>query len=94
MRVVYYDIYRSSQEVENELNVEYCEFDEVLKESDFGSIHVPATKATYHFIGERECKLMKPTAILINTAWGIVVDEKALLRVFKEKWIQGAGIDV
>ena len=94
MKVIYYDIYRQSPDVESELNVKYCEFDEVLKESDFISIHVPSIKETYHLIGERELKLMKPTSIFINTARGVVVDEKALFKALKEKKIQGAGIDV
>jgi glyoxylate reductase len=94
MKVIYYDIYRQNPDVENDLNVTYCEFDEVLQESDFVSIHIPSTKETHHLIGDRELKLMKPTSIFINTARGAVVDEKALCTILKEKKIQGAGIDV
>ena len=94
MNVIYYDIYRQSPDIENELNVKYCEFDEVLKESDFISIHVPSIKETYHMIGERELKLMKPSSIFINTARGVIVDEQALSKALKEKKIQSAGIDV
>jgi glyoxylate reductase len=94
MKVIYNDIYRQSPDVENDLNVTYCEFDEVLQASDFISIHVPSTRETYHLIGEREFSLMKPSSIFINTARGAVVDEKALFHALKEKKIQGAGIDV
>ena len=94
MKVIYYDVYRQSPEVEKELNVEYRKFDEVLKESDFVSLHVPATEETHHLMGEEALKMMKSTAILINTSRGVIVDERALFKALKEKWIQGAGIDV
>lgn len=68
--------------------------DTLLKESDVVVIIVPLTKETYHLIGERELKLMKPTGILINVARGKVVDENALIRALKERWILGAGLDV
>jgi glyoxylate reductase len=68
--------------------------DEVLAEADFISLHVPLTEATRHLIGARELSLMKPTAILINTARGPVVDEKALVSALKAGTIAGAGLDV
>lgn len=68
--------------------------DEVLAQSDFVSLHCPLTKETYHLIGERELRLMKPEAILINTSRGPVVDEPALVRALSEGWIAGAGLDV
>jgi len=68
--------------------------EELLRESDFVSLHVPLTAETRHSIGERELRMMKPTAILINTSRGPVVDEEALARALREKWIGGAGIDV
>jgi len=55
---------------------------------------VPLTKDTYHMIGEKELKMMKPTAYLINTARGAVVDTEALVKALKEKWIAGAALDV
>jgi glyoxylate reductase len=94
MKVIYYDVDRQNPDVEKDLNVKYYEFDEVLKESDFISIHVPSTKETHHLIGDRELGLMKPESFFINTARGAIVDEKALLKALKEKKIQGAGIDV
>src|SRR5262249_55330013 len=68
--------------------------EEVLRESDFVSLHVPLTEETRHYISERELRMMKRTAILINTARGPVVDEEALVRALHERWIGGAGLDV
>ena len=93
MRILYYDIVRR-EDVEKELGVEYRKLEDLLKESDFVSINVALTKDTYHLIGERELKLMKPTAYLINTARGPVIDTKALVRALKEEWIAGAALDV
>ncbi|MCD6444109.1 D-glycerate dehydrogenase [Candidatus Bathyarchaeota archaeon] len=94
MKVLYYDIYRPPAEVEQKLGVEYRPLDELLKESDFVSLHVPLTKNTYHLIGERELRLMKKTAYLINTARGAVVDTYALAKALEEGWIAGAALDV
>jgi D-3-phosphoglycerate dehydrogenase len=66
----------------------------LLKESDFVSVHTPLDKQTWHLIGEAEFKQMKPTAYLINTARGAIIDEAALIKALKEKWIAGAGLDV
>jgi glyoxylate reductase len=74
--------------------VEYRELDDLLKESDFITLHCPLTKETHHLIGKRELALMKPTAILINTSRGPVVDEKALVSVLSKGRIAGAGLDV
>ncbi|RLF23348.1 MAG: 3-phosphoglycerate dehydrogenase [Thermoprotei archaeon] len=68
--------------------------DYLLERSDIVSLHVPLTKETYHMIGERELRIMKPTAVLINTSRGAVVDTKALLRALREGWISGAALDV
>ena len=67
---------------------------ELLKESDYVSLHTPLNKDTRHIIGEAELKQMKPTAYLINTARGPVVDEPALIKALEEKRIAGAGLDV
>ncbi len=83
MRVIHHDVVSGGASKE-----------EVLRESDFVSLHVPLTDQTRHYIGERELRIMKPTAILINTARGPVVDERALVRALREKWIAGAGLDV
>ena len=68
--------------------------DEMLSRADFVSLHCPLTPQTRHLIGERELRLMKPSAILVNTARGPVVDEPALVRALTEGWISAAGLDV
>ena len=93
MKVIYYSRTRKT-DIERELNAKYVSLEELLKTADIISLHVPLTKETYHLIGERELKMMKKTAFLINTARGAVVDEKVLVRALKEKWIAGAALDV
>jgi len=93
MKVRAYDPY-IDEEVAKELTLELVDLDTILKESDFVSIHAPLLPETRGMIGERELKLMKKTAYLINVARGPIVDEKALNKALKENWIAGAGIDV
>ncbi|RKD29140.1 2-hydroxyacid dehydrogenase [Thermohalobacter berrensis] len=93
MKILYHNRKRD-EEFEKELNAKWVDKDTILKEADFISIHVPLTKETRYMIGERELKLMKRNAILINTARGPVVDEKALVKALKEGEIWGAGLDV
>ncbi|HSB05015.1 MAG TPA: D-glycerate dehydrogenase [Thermodesulfobacteriota bacterium] len=80
--------------IEKTKGVSYSDLDDLLRESDFVSIHCPLTQETHHLIGKRELDLMKSTAILINTARGPVVDEKALVGALKQKKIAAAGLDV
>jgi len=80
--------------LEKELNAKKVDLNYLLKESDFISLHVPLNNETHHLISEKELKIMKKNAIIINTSRGPVVDEKALLEALKEKWIFGAGLDV
>jgi len=94
VEIIYYDKYRAPEEVEKELNVRYVPFPRLLKSSDVLSIHIPLTDETRGMIGEKELRLMKPTAILINPARGEIVDEEALAKALKEGWIFGAAIDV
>ena len=68
--------------------------DDLLQQADFVSLHVPLSEQSRHMIGERELRMMKPGATLINTARGGLVDETALVRALAEGWIAGAGIDV
>jgi glyoxylate reductase len=93
MNVIYVDS-RVNDVLELHLNAQKVDLPALLQESDFISLHVPLTKDTHHLIGEKELKMMKKTAILINTSRGPVVDEKALARSLKKKWIFGAGLDV
>lgn len=94
MNVLYYDAFRRTSEEEKEWGINYRELDDLLKEADFVSLHVPLIPETEHLIGERELKLMKKTAYLINTARGPIVDEKALVEALKNSEISGAGLDV
>ncbi|MEM2876313.1 MAG: NAD(P)-dependent oxidoreductase, partial [Candidatus Bathyarchaeia archaeon] len=93
MRIIYYDVYRN-EDIEKKLGIQYVEFKELLKESDFVSIHVPLTSETYHLFNEEAFKSMKKTAYLINTSRGPVIDERALYKALTEGWIKGAGLDV
>jgi lactate dehydrogenase-like 2-hydroxyacid dehydrogenase len=94
MRVLYNDAIQASPEVESGLGVEFASKERVLRESDYVSLHVPLMAATRHFIGEVELALMKPTAILVNTSRGPVVNEEALARALKRGTIRSAGLDV
>ncbi len=93
MKVLYNDIQRAP-DFEKEFGAKFVDKETLLRESDFVSLHVPLNPHTTHLIGEKELKLMKPTAVLVNTARGPVVDEKALAKALKEKWIFAAGLDV
>ena len=94
MRIVYHDARRLSPDKEQELGVEYRSLDDLLRESDFVTLHVDLNETTWHLIDERALSLMKPTAYLINTSRGPVVDEKALVRALREGRLAGAGLDV
>jgi glyoxylate reductase len=93
MRILYYSRSRS-EDAEARTGAEYRDLDSLLRDSDFVSVHLPLTKETFHLIGERELGLMKPTAVLVNTARGPVVDEAALYRALAERKIWAAGLDV
>ncbi len=93
MRILYNSRTRKP-ELEEELGAEYADFETLLKESDFVTLHVPLTDETYHMIGERELSMMKKTAYLINTSRGPIVDEAALYNALKKRWIAGAALDV
>lgn len=89
-----YDIVELPSSVVEELGVKLVGLEELLRVSDYISLHVPATPQTYHLIDEARLRVMKPTARLINTSRGSVVDEQALYRALKEGWIAGAALDV
>jgi lactate dehydrogenase-like 2-hydroxyacid dehydrogenase len=93
MKVLAYDP-PMKEIIEKAPGVEYRDLDDLLKESDFISLHSPLTKETHHLIGEREFNLMKATAIFVNTSRGPIVDEGALVRALREEIIAGAGLDV
>jgi glyoxylate reductase len=94
MRVLYWTPRRKSEAEEREAGLTYVPLDELLRQSDFVSLHQPLNASTRHQIGARELGLMKTSAFLINTARGPIVDEAALVRALKGKKIAGAGLDV
>jgi glyoxylate reductase/D-3-phosphoglycerate dehydrogenase len=94
MKVEYYDIRRLTEDEEDALGVKFRLLTELLKRSDFVSLHVPLNASTRHMIGTRELGLLKPTAILVNTSRGPVIDEVALTKALAENKFFGAGLDV
>ena len=95
MKVLYYDAIRRSEEEERQLGIEHVpELSTLLSRSDFISLHTPLTPQTHHLIGAAQFALMKPTAILVNTSRGPVVDQKALYEALKSRQIFAAAIDV
>ena len=94
MRVQYYDIARLSEDAEDALGVRFRLLRELLRTSDVVSLNVPLNESTRHMIGADELALMKPTAILVNTCRGPVIDEPALVRALGGGKLFGAGLDV
>jgi phosphoglycerate dehydrogenase-like enzyme len=92
-RILYHDE-RTAMDIENELDACKVPLDELLRESDIVTIHLPLRKETRALIGKRELSLMKPNAVLLNTSRGPIVDEKALVEALTENRIAGAGMDV
>ena len=94
MNVIYYDVKRN-EAFEKEYGAEFvADPEELLKRSDFISVHVPLLPTTKHLINAERLKMMKPTAYLVNTSRGPVIDETALVDALKNKVIGGAGLDV
>jgi len=94
MRVLYHDTDRPTAQVEQELGVEYRDLEDLLRESDFVSVHVSLTPQTRHLINAGRLTLMKPTAVLVNTSRGPVIDEQALAQALQQGQIFAAGLDV
>ena len=94
MRILYTKRRRLESTVEAALGVTYLSLDDLLRESDFVSVKVALTAETVHLIGSRELRLMRPSAFLVNTARGPVVDEKALVEALRSGTIAGAALDV
>ncbi len=92
-RLLTCDPYAAAETVRAE-GIELVDLDTVFRESDFVAVNTPLNAATRGLVGERELRLMKPEACLINTARGPIVDHAALVKALREKWILGAGIDV
>jgi len=93
-QVLYHDLFRLSQETEASVGMTYTSMEELLRRSDIVSLHVPLTPETRSMMNAKAFSLMKPTAVLINTARGAVVDEPALIDALQKKRIASAGLDV
>jgi len=93
MKILYAD-HKKNEQIENCCNATLVSLEHLLQHADVISIHVPLTDTTHHLIGINQFKLMKKSAIFINTSRGPVVDESALIDALEEKWIYGAGLDV
>ncbi len=93
LKLLGYDLY-VDKATAKEAGITLVSLPELLKESDFVSLHTPLSDETRHLMGEKEFKQMKPTAYLINTSRGPVVDELALIKALQEKQLAGAGLDV
>jgi len=93
MRVLYYDTVRR-HDLEQELGLEFRELDDVLREADIVSVHVPLTPQTRHLIGREQFRMMKKTAVFVNAARGPIVDQEALVEALRTRTIYAAGLDV
>jgi glyoxylate reductase len=94
MNIIYTDPRRLPPEEEEKFAAGYRSFDELLREADFVSLHPQLSAATRHLMSDRQFALMKPSAFVINTSRGPVIDEAALVRALQEGMIAGAGLDV
>ncbi|MCD8125671.1 MAG: phosphoglycerate dehydrogenase [Lachnospiraceae bacterium] len=92
-RIIYYDKIKLSDEEERRLKVTGVSFEELLRQSDILSIHIPLLPSTRHMIGKEQLAMMKSSSILINTARGGIVDESALIEALKNGTLRGAGLD-
>ena len=93
MNIIAFDKYEK-EEMKEKFGVKYVDFDTLLKESDFISIHAPLTKDNYHMFDEKSFDKMKDSAILVNTGRGELIDTQALFNALVNKKIAGAGLDV
>lgn len=94
MKVQYYDVFRASEELEKEMDVTYLPFEDLLKTSDYVTLHTFLSPETKGMMGAEQFKMMKNTAYFINAARGPLMDEKALIAAIKNKEILGAALDV
>jgi glyoxylate reductase len=94
MRVIYFDVYRPSPDVEREFGAEFRDLDVLLAEADFVTLHTNLSPETHHLINAERLARMKPTSVLVNTSRGPVIDEAALADALRDGVIFGAGLDV
>ncbi len=93
MRILAFDPHLDAKVIEAR-KCRKVDLDTLLRESDYVTVHAPLTESTRGLIDQREFRLMKPTAYIVNTARGAIIDQEALLRALQEGWIAGAGLDV
>jgi glyoxylate reductase len=93
MHILYHSRMPDKQ-FENSCNARFVNLETLLQESDYVTLHTPLTEETYHLIGEKELRLMKPSSYLINTARGKCIDEQALVHALREYRLRGAALDV
>ncbi|SHF47598.1 C-terminal binding protein [Desulforamulus putei] len=93
MNLLVFDPY-VPETVAKQYDAKLVSLEELLRESDFISVHAPLTAETEHLISEKELQMMKKSAFIVNTGRGPVIDEKALIKALQEGWIAGAGLDV
>lgn len=94
MKILAYDVVEIPKEILDALETKLIPLDELLRNSDYITLHVPLTEETRHMINEEKLKIMKRNAFLINASRGAVIDEEALYKALKEGWIAGAALDV
>ena len=92
-KVQYYDVFRLSREMEQKYGMEYATLDDIIETSDIISLHIPLSDETRHIIGKDEIAHMKGGAVIINTARGGLVDDKALAEAVRSGKLAGAGLD-
>jgi glyoxylate reductase len=93
VKIIYTDV-KKNPELETRDQAKFRTLEQLLREADFVSLHVPLLPSTRHLIGAKQLKMMKKTAYLVNTSRGPIVDEKALIAALQKKQIAGAGLDV
>jgi D-3-phosphoglycerate dehydrogenase len=94
MPVLYYDLVAAPAEAEAHTQARRVSLEQLLRTADYVSLNLPLTPDTRHIIGERQIRMMKPTAYLLNLGRGPLWDEKAVLEALEQQWIAGAGTDV
>ncbi len=94
MPVLYTDVFRADPELERRLGAQFLPLDDLLRKADFVTIHVPLNADTHHLIDAHALSFMKPSAYLVNTARGAIVDEPALVEALRNEQIAGAALDV
>jgi glyoxylate reductase len=93
MKILYYNRHRIINQLDDPIE-NYVDINKLLKESDFLSIHANLNKHSFHFFNETKFRKMKNTAFLINTSRGQIIDQRALIKALRNRWIAGAGLDV